>query len=94
MDDDNAGTTATTDVTIVIVTMLRPPQWREIKGIICGNRCDNGEHDNQPCDDDDNLTTMLTTKKLATTLTTAVMTMTTMAVMRMAATATAMVARQ
>ena len=51
-----------------------------MKGIICGDRCDDGEHNKQPCDDDDAAMTMTTMKTTTTTLTTMVTTMTTMAV--------------
>jgi hypothetical protein len=52
-----------------------------MKGIICGDRCDDGEHNNQPCDDNDAASTMTATKKTTTTLTMTVMTMTTAVVL-------------
>ncbi len=64
-----------------------------MKGIICGDRCDDGEHDNQPCDADDAATTTTMTKKAMTSLTSAVTTtMTTAVTKTMAAAATTMTA--
>ncbi len=76
---------------------VRDEETHGIKGIICGDRCDDGEHDNQPCDDNDTATTSTTTKKSTTTLSMAVTTTTTMAVTSTtaaAAAATTMTARQ
>ena len=74
-------------------TTLRPPPQGEMKGIICGNRCDDGEHDNQPCDADDAATTTTTTKKSTTSLTLAMtMTMTTAVTTTTGAAATTMTA--
>jgi hypothetical protein len=53
---------------------------REMKGIICGDRYDDGEHNNQPCDDDGAVTSMTMTKTKTTTLTMTAITTTTMAV--------------
>ena len=36
-----------------------------MKGIICGDRCDDGEHNNQPCDDNNAAMTTMATKKIS-----------------------------
>jgi len=75
-------------------TTLRPPPEREIKGFVCGYRCDDGTHKNQPCDDNNAVTTTTTTKKTTTTMTTVATTTATAVTTTTAAVATAMTVRQ
>jgi len=55
-----------------------------MKGVFCGDWCDDGEHNNQPCDDNNAVTTMTMTKKTTITLMTMVTMTTTTAVTKTA----------
>jgi hypothetical protein len=55
---------------------LQPQPQKMIKGIVCGDRCDDGAHNYQPCDNNVAATTMMTTTKMTMTLTTMMMMMT------------------
>ncbi len=62
----------------VLITVAGVPVY--VIGVVCGDWCDNGEHNNQPCDDDDAAMITTTTKKTTTTLRTTVTTTTSTAV--------------
>ena len=58
----------------------------EVEGSCCGDRCDDSEHNNQPCDEGNAVTTMTATTKMTTmTLTTTVRTTATTGVTMMTA---------
>ncbi len=68
MDDDKAGATAMTDVTIAIDNDAATAAIEMMKGIISGDRCDDDKHNNQPFDHNDAVATTRMTMKTAMTV--------------------------